>query len=169
MRSIALQELRQLAEGKHWDVDQPLPELGSLEPVRGWLLATHRGDDLWVQAQATTVVELICDRCLQPFPHRLSTAVEESIGLRSSSDPLDPELEFSSADGQEAMESIDPSGIFDPEHWLFEQLNLQLPLKRLCCSDCPGLIEPERPTASSNAMDPRWAALRELQQNRQET
>ena len=40
---------------------------------------------------------------------------------------------------------------------------------RLWIRDCPGLIEPERPPASSNAIAPRWAALRQLQQNRQET
>ena len=170
MHPIALQELRQLGDGKHWDVNQSLAELNSLEPVRGWVEATHREDDLWVCAEADTIVELTCDRCLKPFPHQLSAAVEESIALRSNSDPLDIELKSASCDGQEAMESIDPSGRFDPEHWLFEQLNLQLPLKRLCCDDCPGLIEPEEPCteAAGAGIDPRWASLLQLRQDQQE-
>jgi uncharacterized protein len=63
------------------------------------------------------------------------------------------------------METLDPAGSFDPEHWLFEQLSLQLPLKRLCRLDCPGILPeevrgPARPDPI--AVDPRWLALQRL-------
>ena len=35
MRPVALQELKQLGDGKHWSVDQPLSELETLGPVKG--------------------------------------------------------------------------------------------------------------------------------------
>ena len=161
LRAIALQELRQLGEGKHWDVSQHLSELASLEPVKGWMQATHRGDDLWVQAEASTVVELCCDRCLKAFPHRLAVAVEESIALQLDDDSLDPELQLENAAGDPVMDQLDPLGRFDPEHWLFEQLNLQLPLKRLCSSDCAGLLD-QSDNADDNVVDPRWAGLLQL-------
>lgn len=168
LRAIALQELRLLGEGKHWDVSQHLSELGSLEPVQGWVHATHRGDDLWVRAEASTVVELCCDRCLKAFPHRLAVAVEESIALQLDADGLDPELQLEAAGGDPAMDQLDPLGRFDPEHWLFEQLNLQLPLKRLCSNDCSGLLA-QSSEPSEALVDPRWAGLLQLKSAPTET
>ena len=52
MRPVALQELKQLGDGKHWSVEQQLSELDSIGPVKGWLKALHRGDDLWLEAEA---------------------------------------------------------------------------------------------------------------------
>ena len=56
MRPVALQELKQLGDGKHWSVEQQLSELDSIGPVKGWLKALHRGDDLWLEAEATATV-----------------------------------------------------------------------------------------------------------------
>ena len=42
MRPVALQELKQLGDGKHWNVEQQLSELDSIGPVKGWLKALHR-------------------------------------------------------------------------------------------------------------------------------
>ena len=53
MRPVALQELKQRGVGKHWSVEQQLSELDSIGPVKGWLKALHRGDDLWLEAEAT--------------------------------------------------------------------------------------------------------------------
>ena len=159
MRPVALQELKQLGDGKHWNVEQRLSDLETLGPVKGWLKALHRGDDLWLEAEATATVELICDRCLKPYPQPLETHISESIALQSGG----PDAEIEELDGTDApLETLDPNGRFDPEHWLFEQLNLQLPLKRLCCPDCPGLIEPETPESAPEAVDPRWAQLLQL-------
>ena len=144
-----------------WSVEQQLSELDSIGPVKGWLKALHRGDDLWLEAEASATVELICDRCLKSYPQPLEARVSESIALQSGG----PDAELEELDGAEAaLETLDPNGRFDPEHWLFEQLNLQLPLKRLCCADCPGLLpeqEPD-PTPSTDVVDPRWAQLLQL-------
>ena len=59
-------------------------------------------------------------------------------------------------------ESLDPTGSFDPEHWVFEQLSLQLPLVNRCGSDCPGPELLGAP-AQDEVIDPRWAALKKLQ------
>ena len=85
--------------------------------------------------------------------------MSESIALQSGG----PDAESDELDGVEApLETLDPNGRFDPEHWLFEQLNLQLPLKRLCCPECPGLLpEPDAPEPSAD-VDPRWAQLLQL-------
>ena len=161
MRPVAPQELKQLGDGQHWNVEQQLSELDSIGPVKGWLKALHRGDDLWLEAEATATVELICDRCLKSYPQPLEAQVNESISLQSGG----PDAELEELDGAEApLETLDPNGRFDPEHWLFEQLNLQLPLKRLCSPDCPGLLPEQEisPAPSTEVVDPRWAQLQQL-------
>ena len=64
------------------------------------------------------------------------------------------------------VECLDPRGDFDPQQWMFEQLNLQLPVVNHCGEHCPGPpICPEAAfEASAEPIDPRWAALRGLQQ-----
>ena len=95
MRPVALQELKQLGDGKHWSVEQQLSELDSIGPVKGWLKALHRGDDLWLEAEATATVELICDRCLKSYPQPLEARVSESIALQSGG----PDAELEELDG----------------------------------------------------------------------
>ena len=42
------------------------------------------------------------------------------------------------------VEYLDPRGDFDPQQWVFEQLNLQLPVVNHCGDLCPGpRISPE--------------------------
>ena len=62
LRPVPIQELRLLAEGRRWQVDQHLSELQSLTPVRGSLSAVHRGNVLELAGEATTIVTLCCDR-----------------------------------------------------------------------------------------------------------
>jgi uncharacterized protein len=136
LRPVPLQELRLRSEGLHWEVEQPIAELESLTPVRGWLRVVLNGQALEVEGAAATIVTLCCDRCLQPFNHPLEAQVKELL-----------------------EEQLDPRGSFDPERWLFEQLSLRLPLVNRCGADCPG---PDLWSSPTGDGDPRWAALARL-------
>ena len=57
------------------------------------------------------------------------------------------------------MEQLDPRGNFDPEHWVFEQLNLLLPIVNHCGKDCPG---PATWSSDDAGIDSRWSALQGL-------
>ncbi len=163
---VPLQELRLLAEGRRWSVDQPLEDLPSLTPVRGELEAIHRGSVLEVRGRAETIVTLCCDRCLQHYNHPLSSDSNELIWLGDAEAEFPEVLEL---DPEAPCETLDPRGSFDPARWLFEQLHLQLPLRNDCGLDCPGpdlpeeCPEPVASTAADPCGDPRWAALRRLQ------
>ena len=175
LRPVPIQELRLLAEGRHWQVDQHLSELQSLTPVRGSLSAVHRGNVLELAGEATTIVTLCCDRCLQQFNHSLSFSSHELLWLgeqaRISGIEAEALLGAGGSTGEagsmldleadDLCESIDPNGSFEPEHWLFEQLSLQLPLVNRCGAECPG---PDLHNGAGGAIDPRWGALRNLQQ-----
>ena len=170
LRPVPLQELRLQAEGRSWQVNQQLSELDSLTPVRGSLRAIHRGNILELEGQASTIITLRCDRCLQHFNHPLGFESREVLWLgeqaRCNGVDSDVVLEGGSEvlelDPDALCESLDPTDDFDPEHWLFEQLSLQLPLVNRCGSDCPGPDLAADATAQE-PVDPRWAALRNLQ------
>jgi uncharacterized protein len=167
LRPVAIQELKTLPGGRHWSIDQHLAELHSLTPVRGELTAVHRGTVLEVEGASSTIVTLCCDRCLQHFNHPLSFRTRELLWLGEAArlDGLDNQA-LLDADGSvldldpdHLTESIDPRGDFDPAHWTFEQLSLQLPLVNRCSRDCPG---PPAWSSDPEGVDPRWAALRQL-------
>lgn len=155
MKPIPLRELRLLGVAKRWQIDYPLSQLDSLQPVKGWVQAQLSGSELQVSGSGSTLVELCCDRCLKTFSYRLKAHAEELIAVGSNLDSgLNAEL-----DG--AVESLDPEASFDGDQWLFEQLSLQLPLKRLCDFNCSGIMV-NQINHEPKAVDPRWAALGEL-------
>jgi uncharacterized protein len=161
---VPLQELRLQTEPRVWAVDQPLDELQSLTPVRGWLLARHGDRVLEVEGEAETIITLCCHRCLQDYNHALRFRCVERLWLGGD----EPTGEDGNPD--DLIERLDPRGCFDPARWIFEQLSLQLPLQNRCGSDCPGPALPaEQPAPSGEApgadngdppIDPRWSRLR---------
>ena len=98
LRPVSLQELRLQSEGLRWEVEQPIADLDSLTPVRGWVRAVLHGEALEVEGAAATIVTLCCDRCLQPFNHAVEAQVREllelggegQLVLRLASFPSDP-------------------------------------------------------------------------------
>lgn len=167
LRPVAIQELSGLAEGRRWQLDEPLEALQSLTPVRGYVQAIHRGNLLEVEGEAATIVTLCCDRCLQHFNHPLHVQTRELLWLGEQA--RQQGLETSLIEAGEAVldldpdtltESLDPAGSFDPAHWAFEQLSLQLPTVNRCGPDCPG---PASWGSAAPRIDPRWAALQALQ------
>ncbi len=166
LRPISIQELGNLADGRRWEIDQQLDGLESLTPVRGQLQVIHRGNVLEVEGEASTIVTLCCDRCLQHFNQPLAFQTRELLWLGEEARLQG--LETSLAEEGEAVlhldpdaltESLDPCGSFDPAHWTFEQLSLQLPPVNRCGPECPG---PASWGSAAEVSDPRWAALQVL-------
>lgn len=168
LRPVAIQDLSGLADGRRWEVDQPLMGLDSLTPVRGHVHVVHRGNVLEVEGEAATIVTLCCDRCLQHFnqPLRFETRELLWLGEQARQQGLETCLveegeAILDLDPDALTESLDPRGSFDPAHWTFEQLSLQLPAVNRCGPACPG---PASWGSGDEAMDPRWAALQGLHQ-----
>jgi uncharacterized protein len=165
LRPLPLSELRLLAGGHRWSVDQRLDGLESLTAVQGTVQAIHHGTALEVTGEAETIITLCCDRCLQHYNHALRAKVHELVELRGHADAEEAgtiDLDLAKAgvpEGDDLDDRLDPAGSFDPERWLFEQLSLQLPLVNRCGSDCPG---PATWSSAPGGGDPRWAALAQL-------
>ena len=169
LEPVPLQELRALGTAKVWDVEGELDELPSLTPVRGHVSAEHRGNVLAVEGKLSTIVTLCCDRCLNQFNQSLSCTPSELIWL-GDEQPTADELELSGevAEMEGLVDVLDPRGQFDPQQWAFEQLNLLLPVVNHCGDHCPGppglQRQPMLPDTKTKAVDPRWQALQQLQQ-----
>ena len=95
---------------------------------------------------------LCCDRCLQHFNQPLAFQTRERVRLEQGESGGEH-------DADALSESLDPRGRFDPAHWAFEQLSLQLPPVNRCGADCPG---PATWSSAEAPIDPRWAALQRL-------
>jgi uncharacterized protein len=160
LKPVLIQELRPLVQGREWWLDHHLPGLESLTPVRGRLRAVHRGHLLELEGEASTIVTLCCDRCLQSFNHPLAFRSHELLWLGEAGRKAGLEdLHELQLQPDEFTDTVDPAGAFDPAHWAFEQLSLQLPLVNRCGSHCPG---PGTWSSETEPGDPRWAALRAL-------
>ncbi|MFZ9271477.1 MAG: YceD family protein [Prochlorococcaceae cyanobacterium] len=156
LRPVPIQELLAADSGRQWHVDQPISGFESSTVVRGVLQLEIEGPLLRVTGHAETTVALRCDRCLQTFEHRLVADASERIALGIGQSDLAEALDF---DAEGVSEQIDPSGSFDPQQWIYEQLSLQLPLVNRCGAQCPG---PARWGTAEPPGDPRWAALNKL-------
>jgi uncharacterized protein len=179
LRPIALPQLLQRGGEQELTVRQRLAELADAEPVLGWIRLRHDGSTLEVEGEASTTLHCRCDRCLSAFQLPLRARAHERLALdpggSQAGDGGSPEalvlsgwlavdgsLDLRTSLAEEPEERLDPQGVFDPEHWLFEQLSLQLPLVYRCGPDCPG---PDRWSSASDLPDGRWQALRQLRQD----
>ena len=142
-------------------IEEFLPGLETLMPVRGHLQVKHQGTYLDVTTQAETIVTLTCDRCLKQYNHRLSVKTSELIWLDAAAEqpdngPLERETSL-----EELVETLSPNGYFQPDVWLYEQFCLALPLRKLCDNNCTGIDNSSDP-ATSAPSDSRWNALANL-------
>ena len=143
-------------------VDDTISGLDTLVPVKGTISVRHGGNFLEIASQAETITTLVCDRCLQHYNHRLYIDTNELIWLESELDdiadiPTEREVSL-----EDLSETLPPNGHFDPEVWLFEQLSLALPLRKVCGENCPGADVKE--VSTENYIDSRWSGLAALKE-----
>lgn len=142
-------------------VQEFLPGLETLTPVRGRIRVTHRGNYLEVSAQAEAIITLTCHRCLQQYNHRLAIDTSEMIWLdEAASLPYDGPLERE-VDLEDLVETLPPQGYFYPNEWLYEQMCLEIPQRQLCGAQCAG-IQTATQERSEKPVDRRWASLEAL-------
>ena len=142
------------------EIAERLPHLDTLTPVKGELSVTHRGTFLDVKAQASAIMTLECDRCLQSYNTRIQVDASEILWLEEpvqEIDDLEKEVEL-----EDLVESLPPQGYFKPDEWLYEQMCLAIPQKQICNADCSGIEIKNNPPAVE--VDHRWAALSSLKQ-----
>jgi uncharacterized protein len=142
-------------------VNDFLPGLETLTPVRGFIRVHHQGTYLEVLAQAEAIITCTCNRCLQQYNQRLVVDTKEIIWLDETAfQPQDLPLEREVA-VEDLVESLPPDGYFYPTEWLYEQMCLATPHRQLCDLKCPGILG-SNADSSNMAVDHRWASLENL-------
>ena len=162
MDAIYIPQLTKLPEQTEViPVEEFLPGLETLTPVRGRIRVQHHGNYLEVSAQVEAIVTLTCHRCLQQYNHRLVVDTSEMIWLDEGADqPYDGPLEREVA-LEDLIEALPPLGYFHPSEWLYEQLCLEIPHRQLCDAQCAG-IQTATQGAPEQPSDQRWATLEAL-------
>jgi uncharacterized protein len=142
-------------------VEEFLPGLETLTPVRGNIRVQHHGNYLQVSGQAEAIITCTCSRCLQNYNQRLLLDTKEIIWLDEAANetenlPLEREVVM-----EDLLETLSPEGYFHPSEWLYEQMCLAIPQRQLCDRKCPG-IAPITVNDSEKVVDSRWAGLEAL-------
>jgi len=143
------------------EVDECLPDLETLTPVRGQVRVQHGGNYLEVSAQVETIVTLTCHRCLQQYNHRLKVETSEIIWLDPEAGKEETAIELE-VPFEDLVETLMPTGHFDPSEWLYQQLCLALPQRQLCDNFCQGIQLSPQSETSERPSDRRWASLESL-------
>ncbi|QSJ16237.1 DUF177 domain-containing protein [Nostoc sp. UHCC 0702] len=142
-------------------VNEFLPGLETLTPVRGRVRVQHHGNYLEVSGQAEAIITCTCNRCLQQYNHRLTVDNKEIIWLDETANqandlPLEREVAM-----EDLVETLLPDGYFYPAEWLYEQMCLEMPQRQLCDLNCPGILT-SKADNSDKPVDNRWASLEAL-------
>jgi uncharacterized protein len=123
------------------------------------------GNEVFVNGQVETRAQVECDRCLQPVETPVNTdfALEYMTGS-----------EYESGTAAELTEAEMSVSVFDGEavdvdEIVKEQIVLAVPTRMLCSEDCKGICPEcgaDRNKGDCNCttddIDPRWAALKNL-------
>lgn len=130
------------------------------------LKATREADKVRLVGSVKATVVIECDRCLAP----LSVPVDQSFDLLY----VPPARPASAHDEKELGEddlsvSFYQGQAIDLDDLVREQIELTLPMARLCAEGCRGLcphcganLNQGQCDCSSEEIDPRWAALKDL-------
>lgn len=162
MDAIYIPQLaKALEQSEKIQVKDYLPGLETLTPVQGYVKVTHRGNYLEVSGKAETIMTLTCDRCLQQYNHRLALKTSELIWLQEPEEDPDEDLLEREVPLEDLVESISPQGYFHPGEWLYEQLCLEIPPRKLCDEQCQGIqLGDSLPQpVEDTTRDRRWASL----------
>lgn len=130
-------------------IELPSGEERLLEPVSGDLIITRASSKiLQVEGAFHTRLGLQCDRCGNDFELPVDFTLNETLEVVEG--PITSE---------EVEEAVEQHGILDATDLIRQGLLLSLPPRRLC--GC----EPKSQSQEDSKLDPRWAALKALQDN----
>jgi uncharacterized protein len=167
VRNLALKPVRfdvKLEPGTLDFLDPKIRQKGPLQAVGQVSLVSDMLAEIRVAGHLKAEMEADCDRCLEPAPYPVEgdfelvyRPLEEGLGEEHPVDPEEAEIGFYEGDGVELNDA------------LREYVLLALPMRRLCSETCKGLCpvcgqnrNQQACQCQSEALDDRWAALKQL-------
>ncbi len=168
VKELAVRKLRIQKSYPAGTIDFHTGEFAQAEPLEVQATAELVNDQIRVSGHLHTRIELICSRCLEAVQEEVSRdfdlfyrpvkaiAREEELHLKQD----DTEIGFYEGDGLFLADV------------LAEQVNLSIPMKVICRSDCRGLcahcganLNSEECRCETPSVDPRLASLARVKQD----
>jgi uncharacterized protein len=172
-------QVSQISEDEGLEIQEVFPEHEpALRSEDGPILGTtsidarasRAGDELRLTGRVMATVQTDCARCLMPFPIH----VDESFDLFYI-----PSVGRLGPDEERELAKDDLLVAFYRDDWLDlddvvrEQIELALPMARVCrdecrglCPDCGANLNESRCSCIADEPDPRWAALEQLRSDK---
>lgn len=130
------------------------------------LQATRAGDEVRLVGNLKATVEIDCDRCLKPS----TMPVDQSFDLLYL--PPAKTSEEKELGDDDLSIAFYQDEVIDIDDLVREQVELALPMARLCgegcrglCPECGANLNESECHCSDEQVDPRWGALKELKSN----
>jgi uncharacterized protein len=128
-----------------------------------FLQATRAGEKVQLAGSVNAKVAFECDRCLKPLEMPISQSFDllyiPPLGVGEEKELGDDDLSTSFYQGE----------AIDLDDLVREQIELALPMARLCSETCLGLcpscganLNQGKCSCATEEVDPRWAALKQL-------
>ena len=156
-----------LESPEHFKIDVSEGSLDRDVGIKGTL--TRVGLDVYLNAEVTAGMELICSRCLESFHRDVRSKVSACFVPGEMREESGPDVELSTNDIEIEYYHNHKIDLTQP---VYDQIILSLPMIRLCREDCKGLcpqcgVSLNRDTCQckeDEEVDPRLAVLKELKE-----
>jgi uncharacterized protein len=144
------------------DLELTAEGFGFPQPIEVELSAAKTGDEILMQGQVSTAVEMECARCLEIFEMDINPRLQFVIQLLDISEP-----QLSEDDDFVILPKT--TGEYDISQRVREAILLELPLKPLCSETCKGLcpmcgvnLNEGECDCTPDKTDERWDSLKQL-------
>ncbi len=131
-------------------------------PVEVSLSGSKSGDEIIIQGQVRTTVEMECARCLEVFDMDLGPKIQFVIQLLDTNEPPPTE-------DDDFVILPKTTAEYDISQRIRELILLELPLKPLCSESCRGLcplcgtnLNESQCDCTPDKTDERWDTLKQL-------
>jgi uncharacterized protein len=167
VKELAVRKLRIRRSYAPGSVDYHTTEMKQVEPLEVTATAELLEDQIRVEGNFETKIELVCARCLEPVVEDVSKSFDLFYSpLPKEAKPKEDQLK----DDDTEIGFYQGEGLFLADI-LKEQVLLALPFKVICRSDCRGLcpscganLNHEECRCETHATDTRMAPLARLKQ-----
>ncbi len=133
------------------------------EPIDLYITINRISNTITIDVQLYTRIELVCDRCVDPFQADFSHDVRFMYTRDSDMAQTEEDTVFVIDTHQNDIDLTEP---------LRQTLLLELPFKRICQQECKGLcarcganLNKHQCDCKDEDIDPRWEKLKELLNN----
>lgn len=110
------------------------PVLSFLSPLNVLIKLFRAGEKLVLEGSILGNLEMICDRCLSPYPYELNADFRIFLSTEVNKDELEIELHADDMDTDFVADNK-----LNAEDVIREQVYLSIPYKCLCSEGCKGL------------------------------